>query len=68
MTTVTINVIYPIEAIPGDTPEEQLDNLLIPMSAFIADMQILNCEVTMSINGQQTLPIPQTTPEKEQAS
>ena len=67
MNTVTISVTYPIEAIPGDTPEEQLDNLLIPMSQFIADMQVLGCQVSMGINGQ-TLPIPQTFPEQEPMS
>ena len=66
MKTITICTTYQPENIQG-VGMEQLDNIIIPLSQFISDMQALGCEVTMSINGQD-YPLPQPAPVQEQAS
>ena len=68
MNTIALSITYQIESIPGDQPMEKLDNIIIPLSQFIADMQMLGCQVNVSANGRPFIPGIEPTPEQEQAS
>jgi len=67
MNAIAITATYNPMTVPGDNWDEKLDNICIPVSQFIADMQSIGCQVTLTINGKP-YPIPQPHAEQEEAS
>jgi hypothetical protein len=52
MTRVILQVDYDPQKLPGSNDSEKVENLIIPWSQFINDMQQIGCEVKLAINGQ----------------